>query len=55
VLFIDIYDKNLKRVLKLGLPRVFSLGMEQIALIVDSIIALGLTAGSLTAYQLAVR
>lgn len=55
VLFIDIYDKNLKRVLKLGLPRVFSLGMEQIALIVDSLIALGLTAGSLTAYQLAVR
>jgi putative peptidoglycan lipid II flippase len=55
ILFIDIYDKNLKKVLKLGLPRVFSLGMEQIALIVDSLIALGLTAGSLTAYQLAVR
>jgi len=29
--------------------------MEQVAVIVDSILALGLTAGSLTAYQLAVR
>ena len=55
VMFIDFYDKNLKRVFKLGLPRVISLSMEQVAVIVDSLIALGLTAGSLTAYQLAVR
>lgn len=55
VMFVDIYDKNLKKVLRLGIPRVLSLSMEQIAVIVDSLIALGLTAGSLTAYQLAVR
>lgn len=52
---LDFKDKNLLKVLKLGLPRVFSLSMEQVAVIVDSIIALSLTTGSLTAYQLAVR
>lgn len=52
---IDFKDRNLKKVLKLGLPRVLSLSLEQMAVIVDSVITLGLTAGSLTAYQLAVR
>lgn len=52
---IDFYDTNFKKVMKLGLPRILSLSMEQVAMIVDSILALGLTAGSLTAYQLAVR
>jgi len=52
---INFRDQNFKKVLKLGLPRILSLSMEQAAVIVDSILALGLTAGSLTAYQLAVR
>lgn len=51
----DFRDKNLLKVLRLGLPRVLSLSMEQVATIVDSVIALSLTTGSLTAYQLAVR
>ena len=33
----------------------FSLSIEQVAVVVDSIIALGLRVGSLTAYQLAIR
>jgi putative peptidoglycan lipid II flippase len=53
--FVDLKDKNFLRVLKLGLPRVFSLSIEQVAVIVDSVIALGLRVGSLTAYQLAIR
>lgn len=53
--FIDLKDRSFKQVIKLGTPRIFSLAVEQIAAIVDSIIAFGLTAGSLTAYQLAVR
>lgn len=53
--WIDLKDKNLLQVLKLGIPRVISLSMEQVAGIVDSIIALSLTTGSLTAYQLAIR
>ena len=53
--FIELKDKNFLRVLKLGLPRVFSLSIEQVAVVVDSIIALGLRVGSLTAYQLAIR
>ena len=53
--WIDLKDKNFLGVLRLGLPRVISLSMEQLAVIVDSIIALSLTIGSLTSYQLAVR
>lgn len=52
---IDLKDKNFIKVLKLGVPRIFSLSIEQVAVVVDSIIALGLRVGSLTAYQLAVR
>jgi len=52
---IDLKDRNFLRVLRLGLPRVFSLSIEQIAVVVDSVIALGLSVGSLTAYQMAVR
>ena len=53
--FVELKDKNFLRVLKLGIPRVFSLSIEQVAIVVDSIIALGLRTGSLTAYQLAIR
>jgi putative peptidoglycan lipid II flippase len=53
--FIDLKDKNFIRVLRLGIPRVFSLSIEQVAIVIDSIIALSLTVGSLTAYQLATR
>lgn len=53
--WIDFKDNYFRQVIKLGLPRMLSLGVEQIASIVDTLIAFGLVAGSLTAYQLAVR
>ena len=53
--FINFKDRYFKQVIKLGAPRILSLSVEQIAIVVDSVIAFGLTAGSLTAYQLAVR
>lgn len=55
VLFMDLKDRYFKEVLQLGLPRVLSLSAEQIAVIIDSLIAFGLATGSLTAYQLGVR
>ncbi|MFQ5493325.1 MAG: murein biosynthesis integral membrane protein MurJ [Candidatus Dojkabacteria bacterium] len=55
LLYFDLKDKYFKEVVKLGFPRIVSLGVEQIAIIVDSILAFGLTTGSLTAYQLGVR
>ncbi|MEI7579219.1 MAG: murein biosynthesis integral membrane protein MurJ [bacterium] len=53
--FIDWKDRHFKDVFKLGLPRIISLSAEQFAVVVDSVIAFGLTTGSLTAYQFAIR
>lgn len=55
IFYIKLKDKNLRQALRLGLPRVLGLGVEEMARITDSLIAFGLTAGSLTAYQYAVR
>ena len=55
-LVFDFRDQGLKEVIRLGLPRVFSLGAERVALIVDSLIALGVAVrGSLTAYNYAIN
>jgi len=51
-------DENFRQVLKLGLPRTLSLGAEQVANIVDTLIAFSLstvTSAALTAFQLAMR
>jgi len=51
-------DEHFRQVLKLGLPRTLSLGAEQIASIVDTLIAFSLstvTSAALTAFQLAMR
>lgn len=56
--FVDLKDRYFKQVLGLGIPRVLSLGAEQIAVIADSLIAFGLTTvtyNPLSAYQLAIR
>lgn len=53
--FIDRKDKNFLQALRLGLPRILGLSVEEVARIADSLISFGLTAGSLTAYQYAVR
>ncbi len=52
---IDFKDRHFKEVIKLGSPRILSLSVEQFAIVIDTVIAFGLTAGALTAYQLAVR
>lgn len=54
-LAIDFKDLHFIQVIKLGLPRVMSLSVEQLAVVVDSIIALGLTIGSLSVYSYSVR
>jgi putative peptidoglycan lipid II flippase len=53
--FIDRKDKNFLHALRLGFPRILGLSVEEVARIADSLISFGLTAGSLTAYQYAVR
>lgn len=53
--YIKLKDKNFIEAMKLGIPRVLGLSVEEIARITDSLISFSLTAGSLTAYQYAVR
>lgn len=53
--YIDRKDKNFLQALRLGFPRILGLSVEEVARIADSLISFGLTAGSLTAYQYAVR
>jgi putative peptidoglycan lipid II flippase len=51
---INFKDNHLIEAMRLGLPRTFSLAMEQSAVIVDSIIAIGLLYQSLSVYKYAV-
>ncbi len=53
--YINRKDKNFLHALRLGSPRILGLSVEEVARITDSLISFGLTAGSLTAYQYAVR
>lgn len=55
VFYLKLKDKNFVEAMKLGIPRVLGLSVEEIARITDSLISFSLTAGSLTAYQYAVR
>lgn len=54
LLYIDFKDRNFKDVVKLGLPRTIALSIEQVAVIVDKLIAFGLAANSLFIYSLGV-
>lgn len=53
--YLKLKDKNFIEAMKLGIPRVLGLSVEEVARIADSLISFSLTAGSLTAYQYAVR
>lgn len=53
--YVDVRDKNFIEALKLGFPRIIGLSVEEVARIADGLISFGLTAGSLTAYQYAIR
>lgn len=55
IFYLDMKDKNVVQAIKLGLPRMLGLSVEEVARIVDSLISFSLTMGSLTAYQYAVR
>ncbi|MFA7365112.1 MAG: murein biosynthesis integral membrane protein MurJ [Patescibacteria group bacterium] len=51
--FINVYDKNLKRILVMMVPRTMSLAIAQINLVVITIIASTLESGSLAIFNLA--
>lgn len=53
-MYFNFREKELYEVIKLGLPRTIALSMEQIAIIVDKLIAFGLTANALFTYSLGV-
>ncbi|KXK25794.1 MAG: putative peptidoglycan biosynthesis protein MurJ [candidate division WS6 bacterium OLB20] len=55
IFLVNFKDRHFREALKLGAPRVVSLSVEQIASVIDSVIAIGLVRGSLTVYQLGVR
>lgn len=55
VFYIKLKDKNFIEATKLGIPRILGLSVEEIARVADTLISFSLTAGSLTAYQYAVR
>ena len=55
VFYLKYRDKNFIEAMKLGVPRVVGLSVEEVARITDSLISFSLTTGSLTAYQFAVR
>ena len=50
---IDLKDKYIRKIGVLMLPRVLGLGASQVSLLVDRVIALGLLAGSVSAYSFA--
>jgi putative peptidoglycan lipid II flippase len=52
-LFIDVYDKNLRKILKMMVPRTLSLAIAQINLVVITVIASTMTSGSLTVFNFA--
>lgn len=51
---IDITNKKLREVIRVGFPRIATLAVDQIAIFIDRIIAIGLGAAPLGAYYLAV-
>ena len=53
--YFDIKDKNFKEAVKLALPRMLGLSVEEIARLADTLISFSLTIGSLASYQYAVR
>jgi len=55
VFYIKLKDKNFIEATKLGIPRILGLSVEEVARVADTLISFSLTAGSLTAYQYAVR
>lgn len=54
-LYINLRDKNFMEAMKLGLPRVLGLSVEEVARIADTLISFSLTVGSLASYQYALR
>lgn len=54
-LYINFRDKNFMEAMKLGLPRVLGLSVEEVARIADTLISFSLTVGSLASYQYALR
>ncbi|HRN86948.1 MAG TPA: lipid II flippase MurJ [Candidatus Dojkabacteria bacterium] len=54
-LYVNLRDKNFVEAMKLGLPRVLGLSVEEVARIADTLISFSLTVGSLASYQYALR
>ncbi len=55
LMYFNLKDKNVVQAIRLGIPRVLGLSVEELARIADSFISFSLTVGSLSTYSYAVR